>query len=103
MAHTFKNVICGSASIKSCIISRCKQLHRQRRVAQAPGVAGSNMVTYSIDRTSDSWPAVLTATHRGFSSVNTVTDVPLSIFLPHHRIFLRTLIYVRFQITDTEH
>lgn len=96
LAQTFKSVICVSASLKSCIISRYKQLQRQRHVAQAPGVAGSNVVTYFIDPMPDSWPAVLTATHCCFCSVNTVTDVPLSIFLPHHRIFLRTSIYVRF-------
>jgi len=72
-------------------------MHR-RHVAQALGVVGSNVVTYSIDPMSDSWPAALTATHRGFCSVNTVTEVPLSIFLPLHRIFLRASIYVRFQI-----
>jgi hypothetical protein len=101
LEHAFKSFSCGSASLKSCIISRCKELHR-RHVTQAPGVVCSNVATYSTDPMSDSWPAVLTATHRGFCSVNTVTEVLLSIFLPLHRIFLQTSINMRFQITDTK-
>jgi len=94
MNYTFKSVSWGSALLKSLIISRCKQ--KLRRVLH-------NVDTYSIDPMSDCWPAVLIATDTSkfllsdHSYRSSIIDIS-----PTSSFFLRTSIYVRFQLTDTE-
>jgi len=54
-------------------VVRCGRIGSPADVNSNPGVMLHNVATYSIDPMSDSWPAVLTVTHRGFYSVITAT------------------------------